>query len=82
MAMEKPVVATDVGGLRELVSDCGVLVPAKDPRALAEAMLAVMERPAEERAAMGHAARARILEYFSMDAKADEWDALYRSVLI
>ena len=80
MAMEKPVVATDVGGVRELVGDAGVIVPAKDSGALAAAMLDVMKRPSEWRAATGRAARARIAESFSMDAKADQWEALYRSV--
>ena len=40
MAMEKPVVATDVGGVRELVGECGVLVG--DVGGLAEAMVEVM----------------------------------------
>jgi glycosyltransferase involved in cell wall biosynthesis len=31
MAMEKPIVATDVGGVRELLGDCGTLVPMRDP---------------------------------------------------
>ena len=82
MAMEKPVVATDVGGVRELLGDCGVIVPARNATALADAMLAVMRQSLEERAAMGRAARQRIVKNFSMDAKADEWEALYRSVLI
>jgi glycosyltransferase involved in cell wall biosynthesis len=81
MAMEKPVVATDVGGVRELVGDAGVLVPAKDAAALGGAMLVVMRKSQEERAEMGRAARLRILEDFSMDAKAKEWEALYCSVL-
>ena len=80
MAMEKPVVATDVGGVRELVDDTGVLVPARDSVALARAMVDVMQRPEEERAALGRAARERILNHFDMDAKADEWETLYRSV--
>ena len=45
MAMEKPVVATDVGGVRELVGEAGVIVPAKNPSALAKAMLEEMQRP-------------------------------------
>jgi glycosyltransferase involved in cell wall biosynthesis len=81
MAMEKPVVATDVGGVRELVGDAGVVVAAKDSNALAEAMLAMMRRPVEARAEFGRAARERICSQFSMDRKADEWEALYRSVL-
>jgi glycosyltransferase involved in cell wall biosynthesis len=81
MAMEKPVVATDVGGVRELVGEAGVLVPAKSPDALAQAMLALMATPVEDRCAIGHAARVRILGGFSMDVKAIEWEILYNSVL-
>jgi glycosyltransferase involved in cell wall biosynthesis len=81
MAMEKLVVATDVGGVRELVGEAGVIVPAKSPERLAEAMLEMMRRPDEERRRLGMAARERIEACFSMEAKADEWDALYRMVL-
>ncbi len=81
MAMKKPVVATDVGGVRELVGGCGVIVPARNAAALAEAMLGVMKRSQQERDAMGSVARERIVKNFTMDQKAEEWDALYRSVL-
>ena len=80
MAMEKPVVATDVGGVRELVGDAGAMVPPKDPGALARAMLEQMLSTQEDRRALGRAARARIQGSFSMDAKADEWEALYRTI--
>ncbi len=81
MAMEKPVVATDVGGVRELIGECGVLVPAKASAALAQAMLALMEHTSQARNAMGHAARDRIHRKFTIDAKADEWESLYRTML-
>jgi glycosyltransferase involved in cell wall biosynthesis len=81
MAMEKPVVATDVGGVRELVGDAGVLVPASDSEALANAMVSLMERSAEDRRRLGRAARNRIESQFSMNARADEWDDLYQDVL-
>jgi glycosyltransferase involved in cell wall biosynthesis len=81
MAMEKPVVATDVGGVRELVGEAGMIVRAKSPEELARAMLETMQRPAEERRALGLAARERIIKSFSMEAKADEWEALYGSIL-
>jgi glycosyltransferase involved in cell wall biosynthesis len=81
MAMEKPVVATDVGGVRELVGDAGAIAPAKNSRALAEAMLAMMRSPTETRAQLGRTARERVCSRFSMDRKADEWETLYRSVL-
>jgi glycosyltransferase involved in cell wall biosynthesis len=81
MAMEKPVVATDVGGVRELVGDAGVLVPAKNSERLAEAMIAIMDQSPESRRAMGHAARERILAQFSFDARVNEWESLYRSLI-
>jgi glycosyltransferase involved in cell wall biosynthesis len=81
MAMEMPVVATDVGGVRELVGETGVIVPPGNPGALARAMVELMWRTADDRYMLGRAARVRIQRNFSMDAKADEWEALYRSVL-
>ena len=81
MAMEKPVAATDVGGVRELVGDAGVVAPARDSEALARAMLELMRRTAEERQRLGRASRERIATQFSMDARADSWEALYRTLL-
>jgi glycosyltransferase involved in cell wall biosynthesis len=79
MAMEKPVVATDVGGVRELMGDVGKLVPAKNPESLAEAMRSTMRCSEEERHRLGVAGRARIASLFSMEANADQWDALYQA---
>ncbi len=81
MAMEKPVVATDVGGVRELAGDRGVLVPPRDSRMLAAAMLDLMGQPASTRQALGSAARERIRAQFSIDRRADDWEKLYRSEL-
>ena len=77
MAMEKPVAATAVGGVSELVGDTGVLVPSRNPEALAAAMLEIMQRTPESRQALGRVARKRIAQNFSMDAIADKWEALY-----
>lgn len=81
MAMAKPIVATDVGGVRELVGDAGVVVPAKDSRALGGAMLATMQQSREVLAARGRAAREHVLRHFSMSATADTWVALYGSLI-
>lgn len=81
MVMEKPVVATGVGGVRELVGDTGAIVEAKDSGALARAMIATMRQSNEELAAQGRAARERIVQRFSMDAAADTWEALYREIV-
>jgi glycosyltransferase involved in cell wall biosynthesis len=74
-------VATDVGGVRELMGEIGLIVPAKSPENLAEAMLEMMRSTNEERRGRGRSARERIKAHFSMDAKADEWESLYREVL-
>jgi len=81
MAMEKPVVATDVGGVHELLGECGILAPPRNPEALAAAMLEVMRKPEVVRQSWGYAARERIVAHFSMEAKADQWEALYQSLL-
>ena len=81
MAMAKPVVATDVGGVRELVGEAGLIVPAKDSEALGDAMVATMKKSREALAATGRAARRRIVDHFSMDRTADTWLALYESLL-
>jgi len=81
MAMEKPVVATDVGGVAELVGSAGVLVPARNSEALGQAMLAVMGHSEEHRARMGRAARERIATQLSIDARVDEWENLYSELV-
>ena len=58
-----------------------MLVPAKDANALAGAMRDVMRVSNEQRAAMGRAARTRVLEEFNMDARANEWEEFYGSTL-
>ena len=78
MAMERPVVATDVGGVRELMGDCGWLVRAKDSSALAETMERVMGDG--EREAMGKWARARVVERFSRESRVGVWEGVYGGV--
>jgi glycosyltransferase involved in cell wall biosynthesis len=48
MAMETPVVVTDVGGMRELVTpgDDALMVPSEDPEALADAICTILDDPA------------------------------------
>ena len=81
MSMEKPVVATDVGGLRELIGDAGILVPPSDAAALADAMISLMNLPEENRLALGRSARERIVSNFDIDARAAEWEILYQRIL-
>ena len=79
MAMEKRVVATDAGGVREMAGDCGTVVPVHDSAALARAMEAAMRKPAEERQ-MEQAARTRIAMHFNVETKAAEWESCYAAI--
>jgi phosphatidyl-myo-inositol alpha-mannosyltransferase len=64
MAVGLPVVCSDIGGYRDVVRDGseGLLVPARDPEALASALGGLLDNPAR-RAAMGEAARAAARRY-------------------
>jgi glycosyltransferase involved in cell wall biosynthesis len=81
MAMEKVVVATDVGGVRELVGAAATLVAPRSHEGLAAAMLNVVRTSHEGLQSIGHAARQRIIESFSIEARVDDWEALYNSLI-
>jgi glycosyltransferase involved in cell wall biosynthesis len=67
MAVGLPVVVTDVGGMRELVSDGdnGFVTPSRDPTALATA-LRELAADSELRAKMGQRGRERAVERFDI----------------
>jgi glycosyltransferase involved in cell wall biosynthesis len=77
-----PIVATDVGGNREVVVDgrTGLVVPAKDPAALAAAMRRVMAMTIEQRRELGSAARQRMAEVFDLERVLDRWEGLYHEL--
>ncbi|GIV17134.1 MAG: glycosyl transferase [Armatimonadota bacterium] len=78
-----PVVATDVGGNREIVVDgvTGFIVPPRNPDALAEAMQRMMDIDEDERMQMGSAGRQHIIENYSMERVVQQWEELYRELL-
>lgn len=79
MASGLPVVATDVGGVRELVQEgvTGRVVPGDAPERLAESMAAIEALSQEERMAMGSRGRQHIREKFDLDVIAGQWEALF-----
>lgn len=83
-AVGLPIVATDVGGNREVVVDgkSGFLVPPKDPDALARAMLRLMDLSPEERRSMGEYGRTHIEESYSLERVVDQWETLYRELIM
>jgi glycosyltransferase involved in cell wall biosynthesis len=81
LACGVPQVATDVGGTGEAVGeDTGVLVPAHDPEALADALVAALKDPARRRR-MAAASRTRHAERFGIERMVAETAALYDDAL-
>jgi sugar transferase (PEP-CTERM/EpsH1 system associated) len=82
MATGLPVLATDVGGNRELVLDgvTGMVAPAGDVEAMATGLVRMAAEPAEA-AAMGRAGRLRVEEWFSLPAMVAAYQGLYNQML-
>lgn len=82
MVAGKPVVATNVGAVAELVADgvTGILVPAAEPRALADA-IERLSVDAGLRSRMGAAGRARALAEFSIEELARRHHRAYELAL-
>ncbi len=82
MVYAVPPVVTDTGGSAELVvhGECGLVVPPRDPAAIAEALMYLWEHPAE-REAMGRKARERIDRHFNIRTTIAETHALYQEAV-
>jgi glycogen(starch) synthase len=82
MQMARPVVASDVGGLPEVVAhgETGLVVPKEDPEVVAQAVTRLLENPslAQE---MGAAGRRRASLLFGFDRYLEEHEILYRRLL-
>jgi colanic acid/amylovoran biosynthesis glycosyltransferase len=81
MALGRPVISTYVAGIPELVesAECGWLVPAGDPDALADAMIECMRADAEKIHAMGRHGRARALARHDVDTEAAKMVRLFKA---
>ena len=82
MAAGLPMIVSDVGGNAEAVihDETGLVVPAGDPKALANAIVALIGNP-ERCRTMGHAGRMRTERSFSMEACVEEYNRLYKNLL-
>jgi glycogen synthase len=82
MACERPVVASEVGGIPEVVvpQKTGLLVPPADPQALAQALNHVLGNRAMARQ-MGLAARRRVEQHFSWVSIAEKTQRMYEELL-
>ena len=82
MASGRPIVATDAAGVREAVLDgeTGIVVPIKDPQALAAGIVRMACDPQGTRQ-MGERAQHRAVRHFNVDALTEKTLAVYRRVV-
>jgi glycosyltransferase involved in cell wall biosynthesis len=78
LAAARPVVSTNVGGVKGVVDNArtGLLVPPRDPRALADSILRLLRNP-DEAAAFGAAGRASVYPRHSAGRLVDDVERLY-----
>jgi glycosyltransferase involved in cell wall biosynthesis len=81
LALQKPVVASDVGGIPEVVEDgiTGFLVPPKNPEALADKILLLLRNP-QLAADFGKEGRKKVEEAFSLEHMIQEYQSLYEEL--
>lgn len=79
MACECYVVATDSGGVAEVMGDTGQLVPIEDSQALADALQNAIALSVEDRTQNNEKARARVEQLFSLETSVQKWLALYEA---
>jgi glycosyltransferase involved in cell wall biosynthesis len=82
MAAGMPVIASDVGGLREIIQDgtTGFLIPPRNPASLA-AKIAELARNPELRSRVGEAARAHVAKNFSIEREVSAIQSAYEKLL-
>jgi glycosyltransferase involved in cell wall biosynthesis len=80
MACAVPCVATDTGDAALIIGDTGIIVPPRDPPALAEGWRRLAELVPEGRAELGTKARARIVERYDIDQIVPRFEALYEEI--
>ncbi|MGC0329666.1 glycosyltransferase involved in cell wall biosynthesis [Streptomyces sp. SAI-170] len=80
MLCGRATVSTDVGAVVEVIGGTGLVVPPRNPRALAEACVALLRDP-ERRARLGAAARARALELFTVEQNITAFHGIYLEIV-
>lgn len=82
MALELPVIATDVVGTCDVVVSgvSGLLVPPRDPEALAATTLALLRDP-DRAQELGRAGRARVLDHYTVEQMLDAMSAFYQDLI-
>ncbi len=82
MAMEKPVIASNVGGVPEIIDDgiTGLLVPPRDDEAIRRALEQLLHQR-DRWKQMGRAGRKRVEQYFSLERNVKSTEQVYQQLL-
>ncbi|MFI0237339.1 DUF3492 domain-containing protein [Streptomyces sp. NPDC016845] len=80
MLCGRATVSTDVGAVVEVIGGTGLVVPPRNPRALAEACVALL-RDSGRRERLGAAARARALELFTVEQNITAFHSIYLDIV-
>lgn len=82
MAMEKPVIASDTGAIKEVVihEKTGLLIPTKNPNEIAVKVIEIYKNP-KLAAGFGKEGRRLVEESYSMDKMLDKIELLYRNLI-
>ncbi len=80
MACGVPCVATDSGDSAEILGEFGIIVPPRDPAALARGWQRMIEIGHDGRRQLGLKARARIVEHYDLDRVVPRFEALYGEI--
>lgn len=80
MATERIVVATDCGGVKEVLGDSGFLVPVSDPTLLANSINTAISLDKFSRLELGKKARQRVMNNYSIELVTDKWIAIYNGM--
>lgn len=78
MSCERVVVATDCGGVKEVVGDAGFLVSPKDSIKLANSIEKALNLNDNDKKKLGEKARQRILDNYSISSAVQKWLTLYK----
>jgi len=78
MACDVPCVATDIGDSAEIIGDCGLIVPERDPEALTRAWHTLLEKPSQPGT---ETSRSRIAARYSLERMCAQYESFYRSLM-
>jgi len=80
MSCQRPVVATDVGGIKDALHDCGILCKPRDPRAIADGVIKLLS-DTELRLELGKKSREKVLLNFTTKRSVDSYYDSYKNLL-